>query len=335
MLQLVNKTPFAATFAVFPDREGIDTVYVIVKATVSLLPRLALAPVQIPPVLADGYFGDPENSSLEFVSDMHIGKPGTDVLVVGRARPPGGQPTTEMLVTVSVAERSKTIQVFGDRTWQKDGSLTAPAEFTEMPLVWERAYGGIHVTPDRTLAEERNPVGVGFLGEREPEELEGTLAPNLVDAAAPLQRLGDISPPACFAPISPAWLPRRAFAGTYDASWQRKRAPYLPSDFDLRFCQCAAPELAFDRFLGGTEPVTVRGMTENQEIAFAVPTVHPIVEIIVAGKPGQPACELETLLIRPDEHQATLTWRAALPCDRQVLKVQTISVKLRRNDGAV
>src|ERR1700676_5487110 len=104
MLQLENKTPFAATIAVFPDREGIDTLYVIVKATVTLLPKLALAPAQLPPVLADTYYRDPENSSLEFVSDMHIGKPGTDVLLVGQARAPGGQPTKEMLVTVTVAE---------------------------------------------------------------------------------------------------------------------------------------------------------------------------------------------------------------------------------------
>jgi hypothetical protein len=333
MLQLENKTPFAASIAVLPDREGIDTLYVIVKATVTLLPKLALAPVQLPPVLADRYYGDPENSSLEFVSDMHIGKPGTDVLVVGHARAPGGQPTKEMLVTVTVAERTKAIRVFGDRTWQKDGTPTAPAEFTEMPLVWERAYGGIHVTPDRIFAEERNPVGVGFLGERKPEELEGTPAPNLVDAAAPMQRLGDTSPPACFAPIAPAWLPRRAFAGTYDAAWQRQRAPYLPDDFDLRFLHYAVPELSFARYLEGGEPVEVTGA--DGPIEFRLPRFQPQIDVRVDGSAEHPIAILETLLLEPDTNRACFTWRAAMPCDRKVLKIEKIVVSLPLNGAKV
>ena len=88
MLQLVNETPFKATMAVLPDRAGVDTLYVVVRATVTLQPRIALASEQLPPVMADEYYGDPGSTSLKAVSDLHIGKPGTDVLIIGHARAP-------------------------------------------------------------------------------------------------------------------------------------------------------------------------------------------------------------------------------------------------------
>jgi len=326
VLQLVNETPFKATMAVLPDRAGIDTLYVVVRATVTLQPRIALAPEQLPPVMADEYYGDPAASSLKAVSELHIGKPGTDIVITGHARAP--RPTTEMAVLVSVAERQTSLRVLGDRVWRGDGTATAPEPFTEMPLVWERAYGGRHASGERELAEERNPVGCGFLGERDPAELEGSPAPNLLDPKAPQERLGDEATPACFAPSAGAWLPRREFAGTYDAAWQKSRAPYLPDDFDLRFLHCANGELCFERFLQGTELVRITGMTLEGPIEFAVPTVRPQIEVVVAGSPESPRAELETLWIEPDENRASLTWRAHLGVDRKVLRVEQVSICL-------
>lgn len=331
MLQLVNQTPFKATMAILPSRDAIDTIYIVVKATVTLQPRLALALEQLEPVLADEYYGDPARTSLKAVSELHIGKPGTDVLVTGHARSPTGQPVPEVLVSVSVAERQKAIRVRGDRVWRRDGTATEPQPFTAMPLTWERAYGGFHVKGEQVLAEERNPVGCGFLGERDPAELEGQPAHNLLDVKTPGIRLGETAVPACLAPTSAAWLPRRQFAGTYDEAWQRKRAPYLPQDFDPCFLQCASEELRFDRFLQGGEPVRVSGMTVERPIEFVVPTVRPQIEIVVDGSPTQARAELETLWIEPDENQASLTWRAHLPVDRKALKVEKVTVYLPPN----
>jgi hypothetical protein len=326
MLQLVNETPFKATMALFPDRAGIDTLYVIVKATVTVQPRLALAAEQLPITMADEYFGEPAGTSLKAVSDLHIGKPGTDVLITGHARAP--RPTTEMEVLISVAERQQVVRVVGDRVWLRDGTASEPEPFTEMPLVWERAFGGVHAAGDRVLAEERNPVGRGFLGERKPGELEGLPAPNLLDPAAPLEKLGDEANPVCFAPTAPAWLPRRAFAGTYDAAWQRSRAPYLPDDFDPRFLQCATEALRFERFLQGDEAVRITGMSLEGSLEFDVPRVKPLIEVVVAGTPVSARPELETLWIEPDENRASLTWRANVPVDRKVLRVEKVTIVL-------
>lgn len=333
MLQLDNQTPFYAVISVLPNREGVDTLYVIIKATLALRPKLALALEQIPVILADEYHADPADSSLKHVSELHIGKPGTDVLLVGRAWAPEGQRIAESSVRLTVAERQKTIRVLGDRSWRGDGTPTVPEPFEAMPLVWERAFGGVQQLADRMLAEERNPVGVGFAGTRSAEELIGHPVPNLEDPATPLEHLGQLCTPACLAPCAPQWLPRRAFAGTYDERWQRTRAPYLPVDFDPRFLMCGATEMAFDRYLQGNEPLEIRGATPDGPISLTLPLARLEVDVRVGGASERPPVNLETILFEPDENRLCLTWRAGLPCDRQVLKIQKVTVK-RRLPGA-
>jgi hypothetical protein len=264
---------------------------------------------------------------------MHIGKPGTDVLLVGCARAPQGQLAEGFMVSMSVAERSKQVLVMGDRVWQSDGTPSSPSEFEAIPLVWERAFGGMHTVEERVFAEERNPIGVGFRGKQSSEVMVGRPVPNLEDPPAPMGSWDDRPAPACFAPIAGSWLPRRAFAGTYDAAWQKQRAPYLPADFDQRFFQSASPEMCFDRYLQGAEQAQIHGASADGPIEFMVPTVRPVIEVMLAGKPEEPMVNLETLLFEPDENRASMTWRAALPCDRKVLKVATISIMLRRSAG--
>src|SRR5687767_10040594 len=130
--------------------------------------------------MADEYYADPATSSLRAASDFHIGKSGTDVLLVGHARAPAGRLVPRMLVSMSVAERQKTILVTGDRAW-RDGRPSDPKPFESMPLVWERAFGGLHRRGEQILAEERNPVGCGFAGGRSAGEMQGQPVPNLED----------------------------------------------------------------------------------------------------------------------------------------------------------
>ncbi len=256
---------------------------------------------------------------------MHIGKTGTDVLLIGNAWAPDKHRLRQMQVSMSVAGRRRTIQVTGDRVW-RDGRPSDPHPFESMPLVWERAFGGMHRQGEQVLAEERNPVGCGFAGRRSASDMEGHAVPNLEEHTAPLQQVGQLTPPACFAPIAPSWLPRRGYAGTYDDKWQRARAPYLPDDFDPRFFQSASPEFAFDRYLQGGEAVQVDGVTPDGPIAFTIPDAHLMVAVTVAGSTTEPPANLETLSIEPDENRACFTWRAALSCDRRAVKVETIVV---------
>jgi hypothetical protein len=162
----------------------------------------------------------------------------------------------------------------------------------------------------------------------------GQPVPNLEDPSMPLTRAGGSSRPACFAPVAAAWLPRRQYAGTYDGEWQRKRAPYLPLDFNSRFFACAAPELTFDRFLQGSEPVEVHGATPDAPLSFTIPAARFRIEVKVGGAIERPVANFETVLIEPDENRLCLTWRASLPCDRKALKVEKVKVTLQRGGGA-
>jgi Uncharacterized protein conserved in bacteria (DUF2169) len=83
MLQVNNHTPFKTAMAAFPNGHAVDTLYVVVKATFTLFPRLALAEVQAPLALMDEYFGDPGASSIKYASELHIGNGGTDVILFG------------------------------------------------------------------------------------------------------------------------------------------------------------------------------------------------------------------------------------------------------------
>lgn len=328
MLQLKNSTPFAPAIAVFPDKEGVDTLYVMVKATFTLGPKIAIAEVQVPPTAADEYWGEPGKSSLKYASEFHLGKPTTDVVLVGKAWAPGGKAAFEGAVMVSVAGRQQVVRIYGDRTW-KGRALSDPQPFLSIPLVYERAYGGgYEPAPGQPpLAEERNPVGTGFLGKRAPAELAGHKVPNLEHPTQMIQRLGDTPPPVGFGFVAPSWLPRRAFAGTYDKTWQKKRAPYLPADFNPAFFNCAAPELIMPAFLKGGEPVKVVGASKQGGLHFEVPREKPRLGIKIAGSVESPLLQLETLLIEPEDNRFCVTWRACLPCDKKVLKVEEVRIE--------
>jgi hypothetical protein len=330
MLQLKNASPFAPAISVLPNKDAIDTLYVVVRGTFTISPQVSIAPAQIPPVLADEYWGEPGKSSLKYASELHIGKPSTDVVLKGTAWPSAGRSESE-LVTLTVAERRKSVRVFGDRTWSGLKRPSHPAPFESMPLVYERAFGGAIPDPndpERAIAEERNPVGVSFKGKRDESVMVGQKLPNLEDPAQLLANMSDVPPPACFSFVAPSWMPRRALGGTYDANWQKKRAPYLPNDFQPRFFNAACPEMIFDRFLQGGEQVSLFGASQSGPLQFALPRCALRIEIKIAGRTERPPVRLETVLIEPDDNRLSLTWRAELTCDKQALKVEEIAVQL-------
>jgi len=327
MLQLVNPTPFRASIAVLPNRQAIDSLYVVVKATLELAPQLRCSERQMPAVLTDEYRGDAGASSIKYASELHIGKAGTDVLLVGSAHAPPGSRVTDSAVVVSVAERKKIVWVLGDRVWGAGGP-SSPEPFETMPLTFERAYGGRgpEGVDASTPMEERNPVGVGFRGGRSASEMYGTALPSLEDPRFAIATTADQPPPACFGFVGPGWLPRKPYCGTYDSRWERTRAPYLPDDFDHRFFNMAAPELTFQRFLSGGEPIEVLGASPQGPLRFEVPRATVDVRIKIAQRLEAPPARLETVLIEPDENRVILTWRAEIECDRCVPKVETVTI---------
>lgn len=333
MLQLRNETPFKATIGKLPNVEGVDTLYVVVSATFELQPRLQPAELQATPVVGDEYFESPTDSSLRYPGELHLGKPGTDVIVQGFARAPAGKPVSQLHVGVKVGARDKTLIVTGDREWLGI-EPSKPLPFRELPLRYERAFGGVLRDRERILeTDDRNPLGVGLgiaLGHGKP----GDLLPNIEDPRFRL-RERERCVPAGLGCIPPSWQPRRALAGTYDEAWRRTRAPYVPQDFQLRFFSCAAEGLNFDPHLKGGEPLVLVGMSDRGSIYSAIPTCVFDTGFVLDHERRSAPCLLQTVLVEPDDNRLRLTFHAQLACDKRALEVERIEVKLSQLDLTV
>jgi hypothetical protein len=333
VLQLKNETPFKATIGKFPNQAGVETLYLVVTATFEIEPQLALAQEQLPIVMGDEYFGLPGESSLRYAGELHLGKPGTDVVVQGFARAPAGKPVSELQVGVRVGGRDKMLLVTGDREWL-GLEPSKPLPFRELPLRYERAFGGVLRERERVLeTEERNPLGVGLgisLGQGKP----GDPLPNI---EAPGSRLRERQRcvPAGLGCIPPAWQPRRSLAGTYDEQWQRTRAPYVPEDFQLRYFSCAPAGLLFEPCLRGREPIVLVGMSERGPIYSALPTCVLDAGFLLHGDRHGAPCLLQTVVIEPDDNRLRLTFHAQHVCDKQALEYERIEVKLSKLDLSV
>lgn len=330
MLQLHNNTRFVADMVMFPDEKAIDTLFVMVKASFQIGQGLTLADEQVPLVKSDIYWTEPGKSSLKYASDMHTGKPATDIVMLGHACVPEKNEATQLDVNLSVGQVNKTVRVFGDRHWQ-DGKITKPTPFRTMPMVYEKAYGGFHITNGDIVAiDARNPVGRGFAGPRKVEEMNGVPLPNLEDPRKLIREPGDQPDPACFAPCAPNWQPRSSFAGTYDEHWQKTRAPYLPTDYDSRFLNTAPLDLIFPGTLQGGEPVTISHMHPKGTLTFEVPPIKLVVRIKIADREETPDPHLETLILEPNQMRFSMAWRAKIVCDKQLLKVSDVTITTSR-----
>jgi hypothetical protein len=333
MLQFKNTTPFKGAIMLLPDPDGIDSLFTVVKATFTLEERPVPAEGQLPVAVEQEFYGAPDQSSIKTACDVSLMKPGTDVLLMGKAYAPRGRPTPLMDVSLGVGTILKTIRVFGDRVWQTatrelNYSISEPQPFETMPLVWERAFGGIEKNVKPIAAEVRNPVGTGFRTSEIQESIAGVRLPNLEDPAAPITAWNQRPQPAGFAPISAHWEPRRSYAGTYDEEWQKHRAPYLPQDFDPRFLQLAPPGLVAPEYLKGGEPVELRGVTRSGILRFRLPKATFKISYRVDGSSEERPAQLDTILIEPEQLRFILTWRSVFPCDKRALRVSEIEARL-------
>jgi hypothetical protein len=334
MLQLANHTRHAATMFAAPDPHGIDSLYAIVKGTFAL-DRLdasgvpAVADEQVPPVLADEHYGEPGVSSIRVPSDVSLIKPGTDVLMVGTAYAAGGRAVQWMDVSLTAGPLHSIVRVFGNRTWRAGAatSATAPEPFVQMPLVWERAFGGVDTAKGELRGEARNPVGTGFRAPDGEKPLDGMALPNLEDPHDPITSWKHTPAPAAFAPIAAHWQPRLSHAGTYDDAWQGSLAPYLPADFDPRFFQLAPPPLAAPGYFRGGEIIDITGATPAGRLAFRLPTLPLEIEYRLDNATESRPVSLDTILIEPDAARVILVWRAVLACDKKLLRVREITAR--------
>jgi len=338
MLAIRNETPFEPMIAVFPDIEGIDTLHAFVQATFTFHgSKLDVAEKQVAVPLADEYMGAPARSSLLRASELHIGKPSTDVVMVGDAWATPGYPVAEMDVELAVGPLRKFVRVFGDREWQglSGHRISRPVPFERMPLVYERAFGGIleidkEGKPTRT--DGRNPIGTGPARLGRSGEATLRRLPNLEDPFDLIESPTDEPASACFGFVAPSWEPRRSFAGTYDETWATSRAPFLPRDFDSRFLNVAPPGLVSTTFLEGGETIFVQGASPTGPIRVRLPRCDLDVSVRISRKTESLQMRLQTVLIEPNEKRLGLAFHGSFRCDKRILQVEEIRFALRAID---
>lgn len=317
MWDLKNNTPYAVEGHFVRDREGAELRAVTIKGTFALSDTgaISLAQPQVPLLPKPTFTGDPANSSLLYDAELLPARQATDVIVLGHAYAPGKQPVHELNVQLSVGSLVKRLCVFGDRVWERGPKgliASRPQLFTQMPLVYERAFGGGVPTSNDQSGEARNPVGVGFFS-TEADALGGKL-PNLERPDQRISRWQDRPLPAGFGPIAPSWSPRRERAGTFDEQWREQRMPLPPEDLDLRYYQCAPDDQQLSPFLSGGESVELLNLTPDGCLRFTLPNASLELFTDVGGETRTHAATLQTVRIEPDARRLTLIWYSQLAC---------------------
>jgi hypothetical protein len=332
-----NRTPFQVETLFLTDEEVRPLLVPVVKATYAFdkAGQLQLASVQVPLSLAGEWWGKPGESSYRYEPECAFTKLATDVVLLGSAHAPR-KDTRELLVSLEVGPVRKSVRVVGDRVWFKSVGairMTEPRAFETLPLRYERAFGGRDSA--KQDFEPRNPVGMGFRANGAPFT-EGVRLPNLEDPAHPLSRFGQGVPPTGFGFLSPEWMPRASFAGTYDEAWSKRRMPLLPRDFDRRFFNAASPGLVAPGYLRGDEPVTLVNATPEGRVAFRLPGIPPPrVRVQRVERPDVLLeTHLDTVILDADARQVFLLWRGHLvlsdgPHEVRALRVSAEGVDAR------
>jgi hypothetical protein len=236
-------------------------------------------------------------------------------------------------VHVAVGPVKRTIRVFGDRRWsQLMGAPrpSSPGPIEDIPLIYERAFGGQDASPEDPRdheGEPRNPVGVGLVARRSRARIEEIPLPNIEDPAALIEDPRDRPEPAGFGFIGRGWQPRASYAGTYDAAWAARRAPRLPEDFDERFYSGAHPRLCTQRHLSGSEEVLLVHAGPGGALRFRLPGARPAVRVTVAEARDTLEMAFDTLILDADALRATLVWRGRRPLrGDDLLRVRRVAV---------
>ena len=279
------------------------------------------------PLLHD--FWSDENLEPRFPpgSDYWLDKQSTDVVIRGSAFAPGGRPTPSRFVSAQVGRVAKRIAVFGKRLveWsQGRPRLGRPEPFTELPLLYQNAYGGLdnRVPIPAELEEDymrtvalgmqfdhpglypRNPVGKGYLVM--PDPIDGVELPNLEDPADMLtaERLIARKPefwyrqpmPWCFEWTVGPTFPRYLFLGVGawfpppdDASLPEVQRGFIPAQLRRRL------EKDHDLAVGYRQEASL-GMVVSAPLSGQPVTLagmHPEEPTIAFTIPPAPSIEIE------------------------------------------
>jgi hypothetical protein len=122
--------------------------------------------------------------------------------------------------------------------------------------------------------------------------------------------------------------PRVNFAGTYDDRWQKERSPFLPEDFDYRFCQSAYPDLITDSYLRGTETLRAINVSPFGPMTLRLPGISIEVEATFEQSSIKEKTNLDTLIFDVEEKRLFLLWRQMIPCHGKIKDIREFEINM-------
>ena len=355
-MDVINETSFPQDIVTGIGPIQQPVLSILVKGTF-IIPEHNAAPAkqaesQQPIATTDEYYDDDVNGSVKIESDMVLFKPKADIVLVGNAYAPRKQPVRVLDTALYVGRIIKNIRVFGDRNWSFPTKLAMvpvisdPKPFLKMPLVYERAFGGIDDKGGQWC--KKNLIGRGFIGKKSKKCVHEKSLPNLEDPQNLISSWDSHPRPVGFGFYGRGWHPRVSYVGTMDEKWESERAPELPGDFSFNYYNGAHPDLQIPGYLNGDELVQLKHITPNGYCSFRLPGIHPkiTVEKYTPKSDGDPSLEtneidedmneidtidtydttsfkeeiiapqLDTLVLFPDESIFCQVWRGVCPLNK-------------------
>src|SRR4051812_5800220 len=142
-MDVTSLCPLPAAQLIWQPAPGRYALTVVCKATYVLEPGFCpLAAEQEPINDQENHWDDDPKRSLYAPADLVPFKLRAEVVLVGSAYAPQGQPVRSLLVRFCVGTVDKSIEVFCPRVSTRDGDVREGKRWTKMPLLYERAAGG-------------------------------------------------------------------------------------------------------------------------------------------------------------------------------------------------
>lgn len=306
-MEVVSHSPLPVASQLWQSRPGSWVLTFVAKATFDLQPGKAqLSANQEPIHEQDCHWDDDPARSVYAPSDLAPLKTRADVVLVGSAFAPQGQPVRSMFVRLIVGDLDKSIEVHLDRVFGPDGSLIEGSRFSRMSLAYERAAGG----PDTM-----NPIGVRL----DVRDMHGrTRLPNLQPPGLAVHGPGVAILPIGFGPIAEAWPQRLSRLGRHASVWSPLALAVAPLPDDL------------DRAFFNVAPLDQQLPDVADDVRIVMENLHPEWPRLVTNLPGlRPRAMLEgrgglhplkmradTLWIDSDRAVACLTFRSHRSLER-------------------
>jgi hypothetical protein len=243
-----------------------------------------------------------------------------DLAVMGSACAPWGRPTSQMEVSLSLGTWRRRLTVFGDRVWEKRGEHlrpSAPQRFVEMPLTYDRSFGGLSSAGEMETGYDDNPQGRGFVYRE--QDVAGVSLPNLEESDQLIHRWNDRPLPAGLAPLPRQSVMRLARGAHVDL--ESGVTQILPEMFSFGHPRMRLPEYPV------AQQLLVQGMRPDGDWRFIVPDLRVVLEVRLGEREGSLELKPDTLCAFPSYGRFIVLARASFLYEFVPRRVRTVRLR--------